>query len=134
MRNKIVFLILSILFLFSLVGCVNENKNNNKPNTQSEEKIEEFNVNFIVDGNIIKVVKVKKDNLVTINDLEDKEGYDFSGWYLEDTFINKVENSYKVIKNLNLYAKYEIEKYDVDFMMTIINFLVMKLTTTKILF
>lgn len=115
MRNKIVFLILSILFLFSLVGCVNENKNNNKPNTQSEEKIEEFNVNFIVDGNIIKVVKVKKDNLVTINDLEDKEGYDFSGWYLEDTFINKVENSYKVIKNLNLYAKYEIEKYDVDF-------------------
>lgn len=37
-----------------------------------------------------------------------KEGYNFIGWYLDESFKKPLSNEYKIEKNINLYAKFEV--------------------------
>ena len=44
-----------------------------------------------------------------------KEGFTFTGWYLEDTFENRVYGTSGLTGNLTLYAKFSINAYEVTF-------------------
>ena len=77
------------------------------------EPIDEFQVTFETNGGN------KMDPLITSLILEEpiptKEGYTFLGWYLEKTFISKVNFPFEVTKDITLYAKWEANTYNVHF-------------------
>lgn len=64
-----------------------------------------YNVHFELNGGTgvtdLKTNKIEKEPLPT------KDGYTFIGWYLEESFINKVTFPFKVTKDQTLYAKWE---------------------------
>ena len=74
------------------------------------EPVEEFKVTFETNGGD------KMDSLITSLISEEpiptKKGYTFLGWYLEETFINKVNFPFEVTKDITLYAKWEEEFID----------------------
>lgn len=74
------------------------------------EPVEEFQVTFETNGGD------KMDSLITSLISEEpiptKKGYTFLGWYLEETFINKVNFPFEVTKDITLYAKWEEEFID----------------------
>ena len=74
------------------------------------EPVEEFKVTFETNGGD------KMDSLITSLISEEpiptKKGYTFLGWYLEETFINKVYFPFEVTKDITLYAKWEEEFID----------------------
>lgn len=43
-----------------------------------------------------------------------KTGYTFNSFYLENEFINKVDDDYIVTKDISIYAKYDINQYKVS--------------------
>ena len=53
----------------------------------------------------------------TITELPEpkRTGYTFDGWYLDDTFENKVEVGYTVTEDIELYAKWTAKKYTITF-------------------
>ena len=48
-----------------------------------------------------------KTNKIEKEPLSIKDGYTFLGWYLEESFINKVTFPFEVTKDQTLYAKWE---------------------------
>ncbi len=64
-----------------------------------------YNVHFELNGGTgvtdLKTNKIEKEPLPT------KDGYTFLGWYLEESFINKVTFPFEVTKDQTLYAKWE---------------------------
>ena len=78
-----------------------------------------------IDGVIITYHNVDKENEIilkgtTIDKIDDgiKEGYTFIGWYLDNEFNNKLELPYKIDTDIDLYAKFEINVYNVEFVNT----------------
>ena len=69
-----------------------------------------YNVHFELNGG--KGVNDLKTNEILIEPIPTKEGYTFLGWYLEETFINKVNFPFEVTKDITLYAKWEEELTD----------------------
>ena len=74
------------------------------------EPVDEFKVTFDTNGGN------KMDSLITSLILEEpiptKKGCTFLGWYLEETFISKVNFPFEVTKDITLYAKWEEELTD----------------------
>ena len=72
-----------------------------------------YNVHFELNGGTgvsdLKTNKIEKEPLPT------KDGYTFFGWYLEESFINKVTFPFEVTKDQTLYAKWEENAYNVHF-------------------
>ena len=64
-----------------------------------------YNVHFELNGGAgvsdLKTNKIEKEPLPT------RHGYTFLGWYLEESFINKVTFPFEVTKDLTLYAKWK---------------------------
>ena len=64
-----------------------------------------YNVHFELNGGTgvtdLKTNKIEKEPLPT------RDGYTFLGWYLEESFINKVTFPFEVTKDQTLYAKWE---------------------------
>lgn len=87
------------------------------PDEPTDPVVEKYNVTFMVDSATLGEVKeVEKDALVTAPVLEDKTGYDFIGWYKEDTYQTKWNfETDKVTENTTLYAKFEIKTFEVVF-------------------
>lgn len=76
-------------------------------------EVKEYTVSFNSDGGtIVADKKVKENDTITLS-VPTRSGYKFLGWYDGNT---KVENSYKVTKNVTLVAKWEeIITYTVTF-------------------
>ena len=78
-----------------------------------EEPVKEFTVTFDTCGGD------KMDSLTTSiissEPIPTRDGYTFLGWYLENTYINKVTFPYEVTQNITLYAKWEKNTYNVHF-------------------
>lgn len=92
--------ILLFIFIFVLVGCETE---------------KQFTVTYVFGDNInVETYEVEKGN--TINLPQDTyEGYDILGFYLDKDYKNTLDNNYSVNKNITIYVKIELEKYDVIF-------------------
>ena len=58
----------------------------------------------------------KTNDIVEFPKYTDKDGYDFSGWYLDGGLNNAVsKDNYKITENVDFYAKYTPKTYTVTF-------------------
>ena len=92
---KKIFLLIIVLFVCSLSGCKNKNK--------------EYIVTFI-NGEQQETVKYKNDDDVVFKTLS-KEGYVFNGW----TLNGEIVTSYKVNSDVTFVASFTKLKYNVNF-------------------
>ena len=77
------------------------------------EEPKEFKVSFDVNGGS-KVEDVVT-SIIESEPVTTRDGYTFLGWYLEESFINKVTFPFEVTKDQTLYAKWEENTYNVHF-------------------
>ncbi len=95
--KKLSCILITVLMLFLVVSC---------------GKTKEFTVNFkYEDGTSYKTVTVVEGEEVTLDTLTE-EGYTFLGWFLNDV---KQNNSITPTENVDLVAKFEINKYTYKF-------------------
>ncbi len=84
-----------------------------KTEATDPEPPQKYTVQFDTDGgtavNDMTVSTIAKSPVTT------KKGYTFVGWYTESAFTNKVTFPYEVTKAQTLYAKWEKNKYTVQF-------------------
>ena len=78
-----------------------------------EEPVKEFTVTFDTCGGD-KMNSITT-SIISSEPIPTRYGYTFLGWYLENTYINKVTFPYEVTQNITLYAKWEKNKYNVHF-------------------
>ena len=70
-----------------------------------EEPAKEFTVTFdTCGGNKMDSITT---SIISSEPIPTRYGYTFLGWYLENTYINKVTFPYEVTQNITLYAKWE---------------------------
>ncbi len=72
-----------------------------------------YQVNFVTSGSEVSSMNIAYGQSFEIPETT-KTGYNFNGWYLEDSFIN-LYNGEPVVDNLTLYAKFTIIKYTVNY-------------------
>ena len=77
------------------------------------EEPKEFKVSF--DSNGGSKVEDVVTSIIESEPYTTRDGYTFLGWYLEESFINKVTFPFEVTKNQTLYAKWEENTYNVHF-------------------
>ena len=77
------------------------------------EEPKEFKVSFNSNGGS-KVEDVVT-SIIESEPVTTRDGYTFLGWYLEESFINKVTFPFEVTKDQTLYAKWEENTYNVHF-------------------
>ena len=70
---------------------------------------------YIVSGKNYNVVKVKSGTKMTKPSTPIREGYDFVGWYTDDTYTTKYNFDKPVNGNFELYAKWELASYKVKY-------------------
>lgn len=76
----------------------------------------EFNITYVLDEGTNSPNNPTKFTISSKNELEGatKVGYDFKGWYLEDTFENKFTAfDGSIEQDLTLYAKFELAQYQI---------------------
>ncbi len=78
-----------------------------------EEPVKEFTVTFDTCGGD-KMDSITT-SIISSEPIPTRDGYTFLGWYLENTYINKVTFPYEVTQNITLYAKWEKNTYNVHF-------------------
>ena len=78
-----------------------------------EEPAKEFTVTFETCGGD-KMDSITT-SIISSEPIPTRYGYTFLGWYLENTYINKVTFPYEVTQNITLYAKWEKNTYHVHF-------------------
>lgn len=69
-----------------------------------EEPVKEFTVTFDTCGGD-KMVSITT-SIISSEPIPTRDGYTFLGWYLENTYIDKVTFPYEVTQNITLYAKW----------------------------
>ena len=77
------------------------------------EEPKEFKVSF--DSNDGSKVEDVVTSIIESEPVTTRDGYTFLGWYLEESFINKVTFPYEITKDQTLYAKWEENAYNVHF-------------------
>ena len=77
------------------------------------EEPKEFKVSF--DSNGGSKVEDVVTSIIESEPVSTRDGYTFLGWYLEESFINKVTFPFEVTKDQTLYAKWEENTYNVHF-------------------
>ena len=77
------------------------------------EEPKEFKVSF--DSNGGSKVEDVVTSIIESEPYTTRDGYTFLGWYLEESFINKVTFPFEVTKDQILYAKWEENTYNVHF-------------------
>lgn len=97
--NKLICLLPIFLFFFTLVGC------DVTIGTGGNGK--EFEVKFLVDGEVISSEKVKYEENATEVAVPSKEGYNFVGWDKEFTNVKS---------DLEINAIYEVRTFEVKFL------------------
>ena len=99
----------------AMVGCANDDK---KPDDGTDiTQTQQYTVTFDANGGTLTgnaSVKVDEDETISSAPTASKSGYTFNGWYTAKTGGDKVDlSTYKVTKNVTLYAQYtEIEEPD----------------------
>ncbi len=81
--------------------------------TEDPEPPQKYTVQFDTDGGT--AVGDMTVSVIDISPVTTREGYTFDGWYTEAAFANRVTFPYDVTKAQTLYAKWEKNKYTVQF-------------------
>ena len=120
-NNKIIIAAIAVVALLLVIGALFASGilsgNDDDKNTTSYE------VSFIDGDDVIKILNVKENNLVSRISDPEKEGYIFTGWYSDKELTNEFdfENIF-ITKNTNIYAKWvkasEPEPGDITFTVT----------------
>ena len=87
--------------------------------TAKWEKInpEKYTIKFMLEGEEISSQEVEFDSQAVEPTIEDKEGFEFDGWYTDSDFKNKFNFSSPVQSDLTLYARWKKKKYTVSFVL-----------------
>ena len=95
---------LSVATITALGAC---KKNENKPSAPDT-----YTVNFIVNGVSVHSIEVKKNsNCESGYSVTDVDGYDFSGWFTDDTCTTSATFPVKVEADTNFYGEWLEETY-----------------------
>lgn len=70
---------------------------------------------YIISGKNYNVATVKKGSKMTKPSTPIREGYEFVGWYTDDTYTVKYDFSKPVNNNMELYAKWNLASYRVSY-------------------
>ena len=98
----------------------------------SEDEINKYDVNYYIPGSlneesgnyIFTGVNTKYDDFsskvdygtnITNPGSKELKYYNFKGWFKEDTYDNEVEYPLEIKNDTNIYGKYQIKKYTVEF-------------------
>lgn len=76
-----------------------------------------YRITYYLDGatnSTENPASIRADGAVSLKPLV-KEGYNFLGWYKEETFVNKIESLSGVTEDAELYARFEAIVYTVTF-------------------
>ena len=92
------------------VGVYAYYKKTEDPDPEPPQK---YTVHFNTDGGT--AVGDMTVSVIDISPVTTREGYTFDGWYTEAAFVKRVTFPYEVTKAQTLYAKWEKNKYTVQF-------------------
>ncbi len=96
-KSKLGLVIVIILIALVFTGC-----NDSKP----------FQINFVVDGNIVHSFELNSEEGITLPDEPYKEGHEFLGWYVSESFEGEPINSNSFIgvelpESITVYANWK---------------------------
>ena len=101
MKRKLLIGLLAVSAIFGLASC------------QKEKYLVSFDTN---DGTTIEAIEVTENGLITGIADPTKEGHVFGGWYSDEELTQEVKfESYKVVGEVTLYAKWIANEYTVTF-------------------
>ena len=80
-------------------------------------KKKKYTVSFVLEGEEISNQNVEFDSQAKEPTIEDKEGFEFDGWYTDSEFKNEFDFSNPVKSDLTLYARWNKKKYTVSFVL-----------------
>ena len=104
--TSIVFWVLAISFLTGCGGGGNgsNNDNNNGNNNQQPQR---YSVSFNSNGgSSVTTHSLYQGDIIYTSPVTTRTGYDFDGWYTDNTFTNRVSFPYTVTGTTTLYAKW----------------------------
>ena len=78
--------------------------------------IPQYTITFITNGgSVVAPITVEEETIITTIPSSTREGHEFQGWYRDEGFTNKQVWTDPVMNNFNLFAKWEILKFNVVF-------------------
>ena len=100
----------TLLVLFILIFTLSSAIALSSCKTEEEAELKEWAVEFIVDGHVYSNAVAKEGQSLTLPVPPEKAGYDFGGWYIDESFTKEYTESYFVNNspedNLRVYAKW----------------------------
>lgn len=119
MKKKFQILLVLFFGLF-LIGCntPSDNNDNNNDNNDINNGItlNDYEVNFVLNnGKDDYLMLFQENSKIEIDINLFNNGYEFSGWYLDEDLTIPLTDDYKLQSNINLYAKWDVKMLDVTF-------------------
>lgn len=109
-------IILIIALVTVLVACTDHDDGGGSQ--EGNQEVPKYTITFDSQGGSqVASIEVKSGETLTLPSEPTKEGFVFSGWYTEESCVNKFVVSIPVSQDMTLYAKWEKEKptYMVEF-------------------
>ncbi|MFI3330157.1 MAG: leucine-rich repeat protein [bacterium] len=106
-RNIILVIIATILLLLILLIGIKSCSSN------------EYKIDFIVNDEVYHTIETKGNEKIEFPEDPEEDGYEFNGWYLDDTFDTKFIDTYysniKLEKDIEVYAEFKIATYTITY-------------------
>jgi len=107
--KKLLF-VLMLLCALIFTGCGEKT-----PELPEEPEIKEYKVTFEENGGSkLDDFLLEEGKTLTLPEIS-KEGYTFIGWYTDSNYQEEATDNISISKDLTLYAKWEINSYNVKF-------------------
>lgn len=100
-RKILLGLALAGICAINLASCADNSQKTTKPNTSEIDVVKE-KINFIVEGKVYQSITIENGK-VTMPENPTKEGYNFKGWYTDETYQTEFVNS-NITTGANVYA------------------------------
>jgi len=105
MKTFTTILYFVVIILFAASGC-----------EQDGEFAKHYTINFVGEEVDIEPQSIAHGKYATVPENPEREGYDFGGWFTDNsTFVNKWNFKTDIVtQNITLYAKWELDSGDID--------------------
>ncbi len=71
----------------------------------------EKTVDFIVNGEVYATVKTEKGQTIEFPEDPVVDGYEFAGWYIDETCKTQFKETMSIVTSMSVYAKFDIDPY-----------------------